>query len=300
MSLQKEISGGVRWNGASMAFVTTCHVLMLVILARFLAPSDFGLMAVMMVVIGIAQACMDMGISNAIVQRQSITHEQLSSLYWLNIFCGAVVSVVVFLSAPLVAAFYGHENLTELLRMLSAMFTLGAIGQQFKVLCQKTMQFRRLAGCEMLAAFCALVMAVFGAMQGWGAHALVAAFLTQAVVSSSYFLLVGLSHHHRPALMYHPKSLEGFISFGLYQMGERLAGALYQNADNILIGKFLGVQALGFYTLAWQICIIPMQRLSPVLSRILFPLYARMQGQKDELQTYYTMSLRAISLVACP
>lgn len=300
MNFRQEIFGGVKWTGASMVFVTACHVLMLVILSRFLAPSDFGLMAVMMVVIGVSQAFMDMGISNAIVQRQKISHEQLSSLYWLNVFCGAAISVFVYAAAPLIAAFYGHDNLTDLLRLLAPMFILGALGQQFKVLCQKTMQFRRLALGEMLGAFSALAVAVAGAVQGWGAMAFVLAFLMQAGVSSLYFLCVGLRHHHRPALVYQQQSLEGFISFGLYQMGERVASTLYQNADTILIGKFLGVQALGFYTLAWQICIIPMQRLSPVLGRVLLPLYARMQDAGEDLQAYYTTGLRAVLLVACP
>src|SRR5690606_40283514 len=106
MSLKKQDLGGVKWTTASMLIVTVLQFAQLSILARFLDPADFGLMAVMMVVIGFSQAFQDMGISNAIIQRQNITHTQLSSLYWLNIASGVVLCLIVLAISPFVADFY--------------------------------------------------------------------------------------------------------------------------------------------------------------------------------------------------
>ena len=95
------------------------HLAQLMILARYLTPSDFGIMAILLVVIGFSQAFMDMGISNGIIQRQNITHSQLSSLYWLNVLSGIVVALLVIFIAPLLAIFYQEPRLNELLILVS-------------------------------------------------------------------------------------------------------------------------------------------------------------------------------------
>ena len=106
MSLKKQAVSGVKWSGISMGAVTGFQFITLAVLARLLSPSDFGLMGMIMVVVGFAQAFADMGISNAIIHRQDATKNQLSSLYWLNIIAGIIVFFVVCASAPIVVGFY--------------------------------------------------------------------------------------------------------------------------------------------------------------------------------------------------
>jgi len=108
MTLKQKAIAGVKWSGVSMAVVTALQFITLAVLARCLTPSDFGLMGMIMVVMGLAQSFADMGISNAIIHRQDATRDQLSSLYWLNILAGVVVFCAVCVSTPLVVIFY-HE-----------------------------------------------------------------------------------------------------------------------------------------------------------------------------------------------
>jgi len=115
MSLKAKAIHGVKWTTASTIVTTLLQLLQLAILARFLDPSAFGLMALVMVVIGFSQAFLDMGISNAIIHKQEITQEQLSTLYWVNILAGIGLFAIISALAPLVSIFYAEPELTALI-----------------------------------------------------------------------------------------------------------------------------------------------------------------------------------------
>lgn len=300
MSLKKKAIGGVKWTTASTVIVTILQLAQMSILARFLEPGDFGLMAIMMVVIGFSQAFQDMGISNAIIQRQEISHTQLSSLYWLNIAAGAVLTLIVIAIAPLVAMFYEEPRITSLMILLSSTFILVAIGNQYRVLCQKNMNFRTMEIINVSTSIVSLVVAVVMAYKGYGVLTLVCAMITQAGLSSLLFLWIGLRYYHKPSLIYKHSELEGFYGFGMYQMGERSINYIGANADKVLIGKLVGVEAVGFYNLAWQLVIFPVSKINPIVNKIAFPLYSRIQSNPDALNRYYYIVVKALSLVTIP
>src|SRR5574341_2298515 len=134
MSLRRKAALGVKWTGAGTVITTGLRVLQLVVLARLLGPSDFGLMAMITVVIGFAQGFADMGVSNAIIHRQDNTRSELSSLYWLNMLAGLTVFALVMASSPLVAKFYGEPRLASLIPWPALVFLVIPLGQQFQAL----------------------------------------------------------------------------------------------------------------------------------------------------------------------
>ncbi len=272
----------------------------LFVLARFLAPADFGLMAILVAVTGFCQVFMDAGISYAIIQRQTISHTQLSSLYWLNIASGIVLCGLVYAAAPLIAAFYERPEMTGMMRLLSTVFVIISVGNQYRILCQKELQFARMAIAESAAAIVSFGSAVAAAITGYGVYALIYGFITQALMSSLIFLFVGLKHHHRPALVYDHKSLKGFFGFGLYQMGDRALNYLNNYIDSLLIGRFLGMTALGHYNLAYQLCILPVLRINPILNKIGFPVFSKLQDDPQQRAIYYTNFLRVACLIITP
>ncbi|SDU08303.1 MOP flippase family protein [Halopseudomonas salegens] len=300
MSLKAQAVSGVKWTAWSTLLITAFQFAQLSILARLLDPADFGLMAVMMVVIGFSQAFQDMGISNAIIQRQNITHTQLSSLYWLNIASGIVLCLIVMAISPLAADFFDEPRISGLMKTLSGVFILVAIGNQYRVLCQKALQFRYTETIDIIAAAGSLVVAVYFALQGAGVLALVYAMLAQAGLASALFLWVGLREYHRPSLVYRHAELKGFYGFGLYQMGDRCINYLATNADKLLIGKMVGMSAAGFYNLAWQLIIFPVSKINPIVTKVAFPVYSKVQNDFTALNRYYTFNVKALSLVTLP
>ncbi len=299
-SLKAQTLGGATWTSASSVVVTLCQLATLVILARFLAPEDFGVMAILMVVVGFCQVFMDAGISYAIIQRQDITHIQLSSLYWLNIAAGVILAGAVYLLAPLIGSFYEHAQMAGMIRLLCPVFIVIAAGNQYRILCQKELQFARMALAEGAAALGSLIVAVLSAMAGYGVYALIFGMMTQAALSSFIFLVIGLKYHHRPAVVYRHRELTGFFSFGLYQMGDRAMNYLNTYADTLLIGKFLGMEALGFYNLAWQLCVFPVLRINPILNKVAFPVFSKLQGDEEKRALYYTNFVRVAGLIMIP
>ena len=115
MSLKQQALNGVKWTSTSSIVIAILQLAQVSILARYLAPSDFGLMAIVSVVIGFSALFMDMGISSAIIHKQDISHKQLSSLYWLNIFAGTVIFFIVYFFSSIISQYYNEIQITPLI-----------------------------------------------------------------------------------------------------------------------------------------------------------------------------------------
>jgi len=299
LSLKQKVIKGIKWTSISAVVVTVIQLLQLAIVARFLEPSDFGLMAIVMIVIGFSQAFSDMGISNAIIHKQEITHEQLSTLYWVNILSGVILFTIIALLAPLVATFYQEPELTKLTFIVATTFLIQPLGQQFMVLCQKEMKFSEIAKIDITNKSISLVVSIYLAYEGRGVYALVFGTIAGVTVQSALFFYIGMKKY-KPSFRFKFGEIKSFITFGLYQMGEKSINYISANIDKILIGKLIGVEALGFYNFAWQLIIFPLAKINPIVNKVAFPMYAKVQSDTKKLSQYYTKSLSALFLITVP
>ena len=137
MTLKKKALDGVKWNSISSANKVILQFIQLIILSKLLSAEDFGLMALVMVVVGFSQMFIDMGISNAIIYKQDISNSQLNSLYWISIIIGLCLSIIILCSSSLIASIYENEKLENLLYLISITFIVLPFGQQFMILMQK-------------------------------------------------------------------------------------------------------------------------------------------------------------------
>jgi len=300
MNLRLQALNGAKWAALSMIIVTLFQLAQLFILARYLSPADFGLIAILMVVMGFAQSFMDMGVSNAIIHNQRITHNQLSSLYWLNIASGLFLFIALVLMAPIIVDFYASARLLKPLLLLSAIFIIVSLSSQYQVLYKKELMFDFIAKVEISSAAFGFIIAVTLAIKGAGIYAIVFAMLAKSSLSSALYLQFGLRDHHVPALLYKHGDLKELYSFGFYQMGERSINYISANIDKLIIGKVLGMQALGFYNMAWQMIIFPLSKINPVVNNVAFPVYAKVQDDTLALNKYYAITVKTLSLITVP
>ncbi|OEU66517.1 MAG: colanic acid exporter [Desulfobacterales bacterium PC51MH44] len=299
MSLKSQAVSGVKWSGASMGVMTALQFVTLAVLARLLSPSDFGLMGMIMVVVGFAQAFADMGISNAIIHRQDATRNQLSSLYWLNIIAGIITFCVICASAPLVVEFYHEPRLHNLLYLTAAIFLITPFGQQFQILMQKKLRFNELAKIEIATSIVNSVVAIVLAFSGFGVYSLIWGQL--AGTSTKVLMLFSTGWRNwRPGFHFSRHDLSNYLSFGLYQMGERSINYLNSNIDYLLIGSMLGAKSLGYYTLAYNLIIRPSIMINPVITKVAFPVFSRVQNETDRLKRGYLKVLQLLSTVNLP
>ena len=298
-ALRAEAAAGVRWTGLSSVFNAVTDVIRIVVLARFLSPLDYGLMAMVWIVIGFSQMYMDLGVSAAIVQREENTKEQLSSLYWLNIFLGLTVFCVIWLCTPWIPLFFREPKVVPLLRVASVVFLIVPIGSQFEILLQKTLSFKVLAKWEMVASLCSTLVAVICAVSGFGVWALLWSFLTNVSVKTCLLVRVGFTRF-RPSFHFRRSDLKGYVGFGLFQMGERSINYIAEKLDQMLIGPLLGAEALGLYNFALYLTSQPVARINPILTKVAFPLFSRIQHDTERLKRGYLQLVSLISTVNSP
>ncbi len=294
MSLKALALSGAKWGAAASIANSGLQLVQLTILARFLSPDDFGLMGMLTVVIGLAQAYGDMGVSNAIICKPNVTGDQLSSLYWLNILAGFLVFVGLYFATPWIAEFYREPRLNVLLRWSICSFLIMPLGQQFQALLQREMRFRELALCEVVARVAGCFVAIASAWRGAGVYSLIWGTLTNAAVLSCLLLATGASVH-LPSFHFSPGEIRSFVKFGAFQMGERSLNYFNSNIDKLLIGRLLGSEALGYYSLAWNLVVQPVARVNPILTRVAFPVFSRLQDQPEALRKCFLKMLRVIA-----
>jgi len=246
----------VQWAALSSVVGGAINIIQISVLARYLEPSDFGLMAIAMVVIGFSQSFIDFGISSTIIHKQDITQSQLSTLYWINVLAGAVIFVIILLLAPLIASAYSHEDLKGILVWVGTTFIIRPFGQQFFVLLQKDLQFKVISIIELISKVAGLGVSVGLAIEGFRVNSLVFSTVIMTIVWTILFAIMGWKHY---LIRFQFKILEvkEFLLFGWFQMGERAINYFSSEIDTLLIGKLLGTQALGLYSIAKQLTTRP-------------------------------------------
>lgn len=300
MSLKKSAVSGIKWTGSSAVVTTALQFIRLAVLARLLSPNDFGLMAMLMIIIGLAQSLSDMGISNAIIHRQDIDAQQLSSLYWLNIIAGIIVFFIVLLSTPVVAWVYGEPILQEIIPWASAIFLILPWAQQHQILLQKELNFKAISVIRIAGDLIGLAVAIIAAYRQQGVLSLVFGQLAAAMGQTVLFLYVGTSKGWGPRFHFAKKDLQEFLSFGLYQMGEKILAHFISRIDQFFIGILVNAEALGYYNLAFNLTLQPQTVINPIITRVAFPLFAKMQNDNERLKRGYLLTLNILSTINFP
>jgi O-antigen/teichoic acid export membrane protein len=256
-------------------------------------------MAMISIVLALGMAYADLGLSGAIVHRRDTTRAQLSTLYWTNVAAGAAVTLVVLAARPLVAALLGEPRLAGLLTWVAPVFLVAALGQPYQATLQKELRFRALALVDVVAAASGAIVAIAAATMRLGVLSLALGHLAAVAARTLLVLAVGM-RGWRPGRHWSASDLAGYLSFGVYQLGERTVGAFMANADNLVIGSMLGAAALGPYALAYQLVVVPLTKINPIVSRVALPLFARHQDDGALLRRGYVALSKALLVAAGP
>lgn len=299
MNLKKQTLNGIKWTSISSLFITILQVGQLSILAHYLEPSDFGLIAIVYVIIGFSSMFVDMGISASIIHKQDITHVQLSSLYWLNVISGSFLALFVYILAPYVAEFYNKIELISLIRLLALTFIISSLGNQYAIHLQKNLQFELIAKISVISSIIGVATAIILAINDYRVYALVYSALVVNIVSTILYIIVGVKMY-KPSFVYNYKEIKPMLSFGMFQMGEGIINFFNSQFDVILIGKLLGVEALGIYTIAKNLAMRPAQIVNPIITKVTFPVMSKVQKNTSSLKNIYLKTINYLSSINFP
>ena len=261
------------------------QMLQVVIVARFLAPADFGLMAITMALLGVLSVFADFGISRGIIHFDHVDHRTRSSLYWLNVLLAAVLSTIVVASAPFIAHFYDNPALTWVWRGPRRSCSSAAWGSSSTYSPRKNWSSPTRAERARGGSLAGFITCVVSAV--WlhaGVFALVAGALARAVVGAALAWL-RLSAGHRPAWHMDLHEAMPFLRFGGYMVGENAASTLTRQSDIFLGGWFLGSATLGLYSLARDLNLRISMMINQVVTRVTFPVMSRVKNDPTRSPT---------------
>lgn len=296
-TLATKAARGVLWTGGGQILRQVMQIAGQLILARLLVPDDFGLLGMALVFIGIGQLLADFGIGSAIVQSRELGPKVLSTCFWLNLAVGAVLMLLVLACAPLIARFYARPDLLPLVAVLSLNLLLSAMQTVPMGLLYRDMRFAELARAQVLGTLGAALVAIGMAWAGFGAWALIA----QPLAGTSLMLLVAWrATGWLPRLECSYNEARPLMRFSMALLGTNLVGYANRNVDGLLIGRFLGAGPLGVYSLAIQIMLFPLQQVSGVIVRVLFPTLAQIQDDVPRLCSAYLKAVATIVFITFP
>jgi len=267
------------------------------VLARLLTPADFGLIGMVTVVVGFAGMFKDAGLSMATVQKEAVTREQISTLFWLNALLSVGVGLCILLASPLVAWFYGRPELTAVTAVLSLSLVVTGLSIQHTALLRRHMQFGTLAGIQITSYLAHLTVTTALALAGWRHWALVGGGLASA---SSSMLLTLFFCPWIPGRMRKGAGVRSMLKFGGHLTGFNFLNYFARNADNFLIGRFLGSDALGLYAKAYGLLMLPIRQITGPIAAVAAPALSRLQDDPDRYKRYYYQSINLIAFISMP
>ena len=297
MSLRKSAISGVKWSSISHFGRRGLSLLTTIILARLLTPADFGLVAMAAVVIGFIELFKDLGTATAVIQRKDPSQGLLASVFWLNAGFGFAATIVLYLLAPLLGVFYREPQVIPIMQVLSLSFLLSGLSNLQASLLERNLEFDKLARMEIGTALFAALVGITAAFLGQGAWSLVYQMLAGNFLGT---LLFWSASRWRPSWQFDWPEIRSVMGFSLNLTGGNIFNYFARNADKLLIGRFLGGQDLGYYDLAYRLMQLPLQGISAVLSRVMFPLYSRMQDDAGRFGRTYLKVASAIALISFP
>jgi O-antigen/teichoic acid export membrane protein len=283
----------------STAVAGILQLLQIFILARILSPEDFGVISIIMVVVGFSQIFMDMGISNGIIHKQDVTKKQLSTLYWLNVFSGVILYIVLNGLSNFLADFYKMEHLDYYISLLSFGFIIIPFGQQFMILFQKELEFNIIAKVDVLAHCMWFLTTIVLAYLEFGILSFVIGILVFFILRTFLFIIYGFNNH-KPELYFKPQEAIFFFKFGMFQLGEKTINYFKTEIDVLIIGKVLGPQSLGLYSVIKQLVFRPIQLVNPIITKVYFPFMSKYQKRKKFVGQIYLNIINSISTIIFP
>lgn len=289
MRVYPQALAGVAWF--SMLNVAG-QVLIFVLLTRFLLPADYGLFGMAMVFLGFAALLVEPIFGAALVQRREVGEPHLSSVFWLNLGIGTVLTLLFWTLAPAIARFFGEPLLPPLVRVLSLNFVLASLGIVPRALLQRRLALRQLAVIDVLATICAGGAAVAAAAFDLGVWSLAVQALGLSTILA---ILLAWAGHWSPRPLFSGAAVGELLGYTANLLGSHVAAYWARNADNLLIGKLLGTVALGSYTRAYSLMLVPVSQTTVAIGKVVFPALATVQGDRERCRQIF---LRAVGLAA--
>ena len=287
----------IKWASISQVGRQFIQYIATLILVSLLAPNEFGLMATALIIVNFLELFKDLGTSSAIIQRISISDSLLSSVFWLNVSFGLLIFAIIFFSSPVLADFFNNNKLILILKVLPVVFIISSLSNVQRALLEKELHFNLISKIELGSTIFGALIGVFLAFKGFGVWSLVYQTISNLSLATILFFICS---KWKPSVSFNIKEIKSISSFSINLVGFNFFNFFARNADYLIIAKFLGEVQLGHYYLIYRIMLYPIQNISQVISRVVFPVYSKIQHDNVKLSKAFKDVTSSIAIFTFP
>lgn len=299
LSLSK-IMDGIMWTFFSTFINRGFTFIVKLILARLLLPEDFGLIGMALVFTTFIQALNEMGVGSALIQRKkdNLTDTHFQTVFWFSIVFSSILFVaVLIIIAPTVAWFYDEQQLRLIVTILSIPLVLNSLVVVQKSILMREMNFKIISLVDTVGVFISSIIAIFMAFYGAGVWSIVIQSILPSLFSIPFFWVLT---NWNPKLIFSRDALKDVFSFGIFVTFNKLLLKFVNNLDFLLIGRFLGSEILGLYTIAFTLTDTFKNKLMQILDKVFYPVYGQLQDEKQRIAEYYLLVVKYNTIFIIP
>jgi O-antigen/teichoic acid export membrane protein len=296
-SLTHKTASGVAWISLFQIARQLLQVASVSILARKVPPSAYGLVAMAALLTAFLEMLRDAGTGYALIREREVSEELVSTVFWLTCGLGLAFSLIIIALSVPAAHFFHEPQVARILQWLAVSFVAGALSTVPAAMLNREMAFRKLAVSQTIGAVAGTIVAIAVALAGGKVWALVVGSIVTNVVTT-IAIFYAASMRIRP--LFRPADASHIVSFGLNLSGFNLVNYFSRNADNLLVGKFLGSLPLGFYQMGYMLMTYPIQNFSSVVAQVVYPALSKIHDDSERFCAAYLRMCRVIGLVTFP
>lgn len=296
-SLKQETFSGVLWSAVERFSVQGIQFILSFVIARQLLPSDYGLIAMLSIFMAIAQCFVNSGFSNALIQKQSRTNTDYSTVFYFNIVVGVLMYLLLIIISPAIASFYEQPMLKKIISWVGLNLVINSFATVQNAILTINLDFKRQAFISLIAVLISGSVAIYMALNGYGVWTLVVQSLLSGSINT---FLLWMTSQWYPQLIFSVSSFKELFSFGSKLLIGGLLHTIYTNLYTLVIGKWFPVKELGLYSKASSLSQYPSINITGILDRVLYPVLCRLQNDNQTLTEKFYLFIRLTALGVFP
>jgi len=295
MSLRNKLKIGLVWRGSSEILQQLSQIVFTIILARLLDKSDFGLVAMAMLINRFVTSCTNIGFGTAIIQSQTVTTGQISAIFYIQLVLNIILSIMVLAGSEIASIFFSEPELIPIVQALSLLIFLNT----FKfptILLRKKLDLKQLTLVEVISIIVSNLIAIYLAFSGFAVWALVWKLIIQNFISGL------LSFYFSNWLPTQPtfSGIKPLFNFGFNMLGAQIVNFFSENMISLLTAKFMGKEILGSFHIAYNLAIIPASKIKSILTLVLTAGFSKIKDNEKKFRDNYILVLKYSSLLFIP
>ncbi|MFV0248995.1 MAG: MOP flippase family protein [Tenacibaculum sp.] len=296
MKKQGSFLKGTIWTTLSFIVVSVIYILRISVLTRYLDKSDFGLVAIVLFVLGFTNVFADLGVSVSLLSQEKIEKREYSSLYWGGVGLSIILYFMIVGLTPVFSFFYKQEILRILIPIMGVDLIISSLGRQFAVFKQKKLRFKQLAIIKIVSETLSMVVAIVLAVYGFGIWSLILSLLTTSTINSLLNIILGYKSY--PLMWYfNYKETKHLYKIGFYQTGSQVLDYLSSQIDILILGKLLPMTEMGVYSIIKSLVLRVYISINKIITKVAIPVFAKLYSDLKLFKSRYLNVVSTVTMI---